>query len=105
MPRKSVYFPDEQWPRIERAAELEDRSVSKFIQRGMDRYLMSIEDLHRDRQTEAGTNWRVSSTVLRDPDLRGGSVECEVCGAGPTGRCDPPDSFAGDCPHGCSPER
>lgn len=30
---------------------------------------------------------------------------CEVCGAGPTGRCDPPDTFDGGCPHGCSPER
>lgn len=30
---------------------------------------------------------------------------CEVCGAGPQGRCDPPDDFAGECPHGCSPER
>jgi hypothetical protein len=30
---------------------------------------------------------------------------CEVCGAGPTGRCDPPDDYEGDCPHGCSPER
>lgn len=37
MPRKSVYFPDEQWPRIERAAELEDRSVSKWLQRAADR--------------------------------------------------------------------
>lgn len=39
MPRKSVYFPDEQWPRIERAAELEDRSVSKWIQRAADHAL------------------------------------------------------------------
>ncbi len=34
-----------------------------------------------------------------DPDL------CEVCGAGPSGRCDPPDEYDGDCPHVCSPER
>jgi hypothetical protein len=39
MPRKSVYFPDEQWPLIERAAELEDRSVSKWLQRSVDRTL------------------------------------------------------------------
>jgi hypothetical protein len=31
--------------------------------------------------------------------------DCVVCGAGPTGRCDPPDDYEGDCPHGCSPER
>lgn len=31
--------------------------------------------------------------------------DCEVCDAGPTGRCDPPDDFDGECPHGCSPER
>ncbi len=31
--------------------------------------------------------------------------QCEVCGAGPTGRCDPPDDFDSECPHGCSPER
>jgi hypothetical protein len=30
---------------------------------------------------------------------------CAVCGAGPTGRCDPPDDYEGECPHGCSPER
>ncbi len=30
---------------------------------------------------------------------------CVVCGAGPQGRCDPPDEYEGDCPHGCSPER
>jgi hypothetical protein len=73
MPRKSVYFPDEQWPRIERAAELEDRSVSKWIQR--------------------------ATTQALD------AMPCEVCGAGRNGRCDPPDSYVGGCPHGCSPER
>lgn len=30
---------------------------------------------------------------------------CVACGAGPTGRCDPPDEHEGECPHGCSPER
>jgi hypothetical protein len=32
-------------------------------------------------------------------------LRCAVCGAGPTGRCDPPDDYEGECPHGCSPER
>jgi hypothetical protein len=48
MPRKSVYFPDEQWPRIEQAAELEDRSVSKWLQRAAERALPKLpssEDL------------------------------------------------------------
>lgn len=30
---------------------------------------------------------------------------CHVCGASPSGRCDPPDDYEGECPHGCSPER
>ena len=30
---------------------------------------------------------------------------CEICGAGPTGRCNPPDDYLGTCPYGCSPER
>lgn len=30
---------------------------------------------------------------------------CVVCGAGPQGRCDPPNGFDGECPRGCSPER
>jgi hypothetical protein len=50
MPRKSVYFPDEQWPRIERAAELEDRSVSKWLQRAADRALQEIEARDKGRQ-------------------------------------------------------
>lgn len=39
MPRKSVYFTDEQWPRIAEAAGLEDRSVSKWLQRAAERAL------------------------------------------------------------------
>lgn len=34
-----------------------------------------------------------------------GADLCAICGAGPTGRCDPPDEYDGECPHGCSPER
>jgi hypothetical protein len=48
MPRKSVYFPDEQWPRIERAAELEDRSVSKWLQRAADRAMAANQVKARD---------------------------------------------------------
>jgi hypothetical protein len=40
MPRKSVYFPEEQWPRIARAAAREDRSVSKWLQRAADRAIL-----------------------------------------------------------------
>jgi hypothetical protein len=53
MPRKSVYFPDEQWPRIERAAELEDRSVSKWIQRAVERELSASQEQAIKQQREA----------------------------------------------------
>jgi hypothetical protein len=47
MPRKSVYFPDEQWPLIERAAKLEDRSVSKWLQRAAAQAIARQEQMQR----------------------------------------------------------
>lgn len=39
MPRKSVYFPDEQLERAMQAAAADDRSFSKWVQRAIDRAL------------------------------------------------------------------
>ena len=47
----------------------------------------------------------VSPPSLSDVRAEAVDAACEVCGAGPTGRCDPPDEYDGDCPHDCSPER
>lgn len=43
--------------------------------------------------------------VLEAGEQYAGASVREVCGAGPNGRCDPPDDFEGERPHGCSPER
>lgn len=45
--------------------------------------------------------WRLAVEWVAQQDV---VDHCQVCGASPTGRCDPPDEYDGECPHGCSPE-
>lgn len=52
-----------------------------------------------------GPEYRAANVDQFVPDITTVDECCAVCGAGPNGRCDPPDDYESDCPHGCSPER
>jgi hypothetical protein len=56
MPKKSVYFPDALWPRIQEAAELEDRSVSKWISRTLEAALTTASRTPGEPRIATGSN-------------------------------------------------